>query len=234
MLFPDAGSSAGGESDALGEGLLRVLAGLLGETEVEDFGVAAAGDEDVGGLDVPVDDVLGVSGVERVCDLDAEVEKEFEVESFAFDEVLQGAAVEKLHDDEGLTALLADVVNRADVGVIEGGCGFGLAAEASEGLRVAGQAFGKEFQGDGTMKAGVFGLIDDTHATAAELIQDAVMGERLSDKGERVRHRGGMLGGMPEHVNRVRRELRVRLRCGRGIELYAETECRIVPGWDPT
>jgi len=33
------------------------------ETKIEDFGVAIRGDEDVGGLDVAVDDALGMSSV---------------------------------------------------------------------------------------------------------------------------------------------------------------------------
>jgi len=42
----------------------------LGEAEVEHFRLAPRGHEDVGGLDVAVDDPLRVSGVERVGDLD--------------------------------------------------------------------------------------------------------------------------------------------------------------------
>ena len=43
------------------------------QAEIEDFGMTALGHEDVRGLDVAVDDALGVSGVERVGNLDAQV-----------------------------------------------------------------------------------------------------------------------------------------------------------------
>ena len=45
----------------------------FGEAEVENFGVAALGDENIRRLDVAVDDALGVRGIERVGNFDGEV-----------------------------------------------------------------------------------------------------------------------------------------------------------------
>jgi hypothetical protein len=39
----------------------------------------------------------------------------------------------------------ADVVNGADVGVIEGGSGLGFTAEAGQGLRIFGDVIGEKF-----------------------------------------------------------------------------------------
>ena len=44
------------------------MGGDFGQTEVEDLGVSALGDEDVGGLNVAMDDALGMCGVEAVGD----------------------------------------------------------------------------------------------------------------------------------------------------------------------
>ena len=55
----------------------------------------------------------------------------------AADRVLQGHAVEKLHGDEGAAVLLANVVDRADVGMVQRGSGLRFAPEALQRLRVA-------------------------------------------------------------------------------------------------
>jgi hypothetical protein len=48
-------------------------------------------------------------------------------------------------------------------------------------MAILGHLLVKELQGDGALKLEVFGFIDDTHATAAELFHDPVMGYRLAD-----------------------------------------------------
>ena len=47
----------------------------LGQSEIENLGVPALGDENVRGLDVAVDDAFGVRGVERIGNLDGEREQ---------------------------------------------------------------------------------------------------------------------------------------------------------------
>ncbi len=108
----------------------------LGQAKVEDFGVAAFGDEDVSGLDVAVDDAFGVGGVEGVGNFDGECRGAVHLHRAAGDPVLEGLAFETFHGDEGLAVLFADVVDGADVGMIESGGGLGLAAKAGEGLRI--------------------------------------------------------------------------------------------------
>ena len=44
----------------------------------------------------------------------------FEFHGAAGDQVLERGAVQKLHDEEGASIVLADVVNRADVGMVQG------------------------------------------------------------------------------------------------------------------
>jgi hypothetical protein len=75
---------------------------------------------------------------------------------------------------------LADVVNGADVGMIQRGCCPGLSLEALTPLRVVGEVIGQKFQGDKATEAGILGLVDDTHAAGAELLQDAIVRDDLS------------------------------------------------------
>jgi hypothetical protein len=84
--------------------------------------------------------------------------------------------------------LFADVVDGADVGVVEGGSSLGLALKASQSLRVAGDLVGQEFEGDKPAQAGVFGLVDHTHAAATQSFEGAVMGEGLANEGLGFRH----------------------------------------------
>ena len=151
------------------------------QAEVENLGVSALGDENVGGLDVAMDDAFAVRGVERVGDFDGEAEQDIHFERTAGDAMLQGQAVEILHGDEGLAVLFADVVDGADVGMVQRGSGLGFAAKALQRLAVLGDVFGEELQGDEAIEPGVFGFVDDAHAATAQLFDDAVVRDGLAD-----------------------------------------------------
>jgi hypothetical protein len=53
-----------------------------------------------------------------------------------------------------------------------------LSLEAGQGLGVFGDVIGQELQGDKPVQRYVFGLVDDTHTTAAELFDNAVVRDR--------------------------------------------------------
>ena len=100
--------------------------------------------------------------------------------------MLQGHAVEKFHGDEGLALLIVDLVNGADVGMVESRGRLGFALEAAQGLRIFGDIVGQELEGDEAAEFEVFGLVDDTHAATAEFFDDAVMRDGLADQVERI------------------------------------------------
>jgi hypothetical protein len=62
--------------------------------------------------------------------------------------------------------------------VVESGRGLGFALESGQGLGIAGNFLGKEFESDEAMKPGVFGFVDHTHATTAQLLENAVVRNR--------------------------------------------------------
>ena len=50
----------------------RLPTAHLGQSEIQNLGVSALGDEDVSGLDVAVDNAFGMGCVERIRNVDAE------------------------------------------------------------------------------------------------------------------------------------------------------------------
>ncbi len=133
----------------------------------------------------------------------AEVEESLCFHRAAADKVLQRLAVQEFHYDISATVLFADVVDCADVGVIErGGC-FGFTLEAFERLRVVRHIFGKEFQSDGAVETSVLRFVDHTHAATPEFFEDAVMGNSLVEQRLGIWHSAGMLGSPWRHVKRA-------------------------------
>jgi hypothetical protein len=55
-------------------------------------------------------------------------------------------------------------------------------------LRVARDVFREKFQRDEAAEFGVFGLINDAHASAAQFFQDAVVSNRAADRRLRFVH----------------------------------------------
>lgn len=95
--------------------------------------------------------------------------------------MLQGEAVEKLHDEEGFAIVLADVVDGADIWMVEGGGCLSFAAETGQRLGIACHFSGKKFQRHKAVKTRVFGFVHDSHSPTPQLFDHAVVGNRLAD-----------------------------------------------------
>ena len=77
--------------------------------------------------------------------------------------------------------MFADLVNGADVGMVQGGGSASFASKALEGLRVPCQVFGQKLQGNKTPQLGIFGFVHDTHTATAKFFEDAVVRNRLAN-----------------------------------------------------
>jgi len=152
---------------------------------VPNLGVAAVGNEDVGGLDVAVHNAAGMRGIECVGHFDGQVEQALQFERTSVERMLQGAAGQILHHDEQAAFMLANLMDGADVGMVQGGGSAAFAAEALKSLGIAGSFLGKKFEGDKAAEGSVFSLVNHTHSAAASKLYDAVMRDGLSD------HAGG-------------------------------------------
>ncbi len=78
--------------------------------------------------------------------------------------------------------LVVNLVDSADVGVIQCRGGLRFALETAQCLGILRYLVGKELQGNETVELDVLGLVDHSHAAAAEFLQDAVMRDGLSDE----------------------------------------------------
>ncbi len=82
---------------------------------------------------------------------------------------------------KGLSAVLVNFVNGADVRMVQGRGGLGLALETGQGLRIFGHFVGQEFEGDKTVQLDVFSFVDNAHAAATELLDHSVVRDGLAD-----------------------------------------------------
>ena len=164
-------------------------AGDFGEAEVENFCLAAPVTKMLAGLmsrwTMPLEWAASRASAISM----AKFENGVRDRGTAGDGVLERFAFEALHGDEGFAVFLADVVDGADVGVIEGRGGSGFAVEAFECLRILGDGVGKKFEGDEAAEARVFAFIYDAHSAATEFLDRCGNGRWFGRSFGRVRER---------------------------------------------
>jgi hypothetical protein len=107
----------------------------LGEAEVEDLR-AMSGQEDVCRLEIAVNDASSVRGVQRVCEGDPHLDQVGQRQCASGQALLQGLALEQLHCDT--RRIGPDIVDGADVGMVQRGGGTRFALEAVQRLLVGG------------------------------------------------------------------------------------------------
>src|SRR5215469_12972035 len=120
----------------------------LRQSEVENLGVTALSNKDIRWLDIAMNNALAMRRIERVGNFNGDGQQPFRINRSAGYQVLQGHAIEKLHDHEGAAFLFADVVDSANVGMIQRrGC-FSLASEAAQCLRISSNVVRQELEGN--------------------------------------------------------------------------------------
>src|ERR1039458_928883 len=145
--------------------------------------------KNVGRLDVAVHDARRVRGIQRVGDVDTQRQNQLGFHGTSGDAMFQHHAVEKLHGDEHFAVLIVNFVDGTNVRVDQCGGGLGFAVEAAERLRVFAYVVRQEFERDKATDFDILSLVDDTHAATAELLDDAIVRDGLTD------HQGQILRG---------------------------------------
>src|SRR6266704_2726975 len=81
------------------------LRGDFSQSEIENFCLTSIRHEDIGGLNVPMDDTLSVCRIQRICDLDSQIEHRLDLQRFSSDLVFEGLAFKVLHGDERIALM---------------------------------------------------------------------------------------------------------------------------------
>ncbi len=85
-----------------------------------------------------MDDAFGMGCVECIGDLDAQGQNQLSLHRTPRDAVLQGRSIQELHRYEGLPTLLVNLVDGADVRVVQSRCGLRFPLETRQSLGILG------------------------------------------------------------------------------------------------
>jgi hypothetical protein len=127
------------------------------------------GQHRIGGLQISVDDAGPVRRDQSIRDLNSIFQRLVELQRSFLQQLGQRLTLDVLHHDEVDTVLLADVVQGADVRMIQLRYGFGFALEAGLALGAFGEVLGEDLDGYGAVEAGVVGFVDFTRYNGREV-----------------------------------------------------------------
>ena len=128
--------------------------------------------------------------------------------------MLQRHAVQILHGNECLPILLADVINSADVRMVQRGCRLRFTLETAQSLRIFRHIIGQELERDKAPQSGVLSLIDDTHPTTAKSLQNVVVRNGLANHSEGAAQVASSYGrAMRESTNPASKSRRSKKNC---------------------
>ncbi len=143
--------------------------------------MAALGHKDVRRLDVAVDDPLVVGGTECVCYLRCPFNGFLDRKWLAGDAMFKRRAFHELHGNKRLAVLLIDLVDGADVGVIQRRSSARLSPKAFESVGNLGEIVRKELERDKPAERSVLSLVHNTHPAATQLFDDPVVRDDFAD-----------------------------------------------------
>ena len=195
---PGSGQSGTGRASSASRPT-RIGLRHLRQAEIQNLRVSAFGDEDVCRLNVTMNNALAVCRVQPVGDFDGQIDSSSSVSNGR--PAMRCFSVLPSRNSMAMKArpcCLADLINGADVGMVQCRCRLRFALETRQRLRIFGYIVRQKLQGDKAMQLYVFGLVDHAHSAAAQFLDNAVMGDGLADHWRRI------LGPKTGQVNETR------------------------------
>ena len=162
-----------GQGGAFGE--QRIGRHYFRKSEIQNLGVPALVDEDVRRLDVAMNDALCVGRIQPLGHIDGDLEDLLGLHGAALDEVLEGLPFQELHGDERPSVVGADLVNGADVGMIQRRSRARFQPEPFQRAVFLHEFVGQELQRHEPPKFEVLGFVDQAHTPTSEQLQNPVV-----------------------------------------------------------
>ncbi len=129
-----------------------------------------------------MDDALRVRRIKRLRDFRADADDRVEGKGSAAQTLGERLTLEQLHDEEIDLLVRADVVQRADVGMVQQGYGARFRDQPIPRVRILGDAGGDDLDGHRSVETRIAGAIHLPHAALAKRCQDLVRSEARSSQ----------------------------------------------------
>ena len=157
------------------------IAKRLRQAEIQYFHQPSVRDENVGGLNVTMDDSRPVGGIQTLRDPGRNTLQFVKRNRPLQDPLLERDAVQKLHDDVGPPVRSrADLMNRANIRMIQGGRGTRFSLESLHRARVSAEFMRQELERHHAAQARILGLVHDSHAAPTQFFDDSVFAGRVA------------------------------------------------------
>src|SRR5947207_1313843 len=123
-----------------------MFASQFRQSKIEDLRPSASSNKDVRRLNVAMDDSLAMCGIERIRHLNRDVQNLIVRQGPLQQSLSKRLSFQKLHGDERLALVLVDLVNCADIFVVERRSCARLHAKALQRARTLGYIAGQELE----------------------------------------------------------------------------------------
>src|SRR5436190_1747933 len=149
--------------------------------QIKNLGVVLTSHENVRRLDIAMNDAFGMRRINRIRDFNSEIQRFLDAQRTAIVPVFQCLSIEVFHHNERTAVVLTDIVDRANLRMIERRGRTRLDSKSFERLRILGTLLRQELHRNRTAEADILRFIDNTHASGAEMFKDFVVRNGLAD-----------------------------------------------------
>ncbi len=128
-----------------------------------------------------MDDALVVRGGQRIGDGDAAVKDLRQGKAVGREDLVQAPAFDQFHGEKAHTGVFLHGIERDDVWMVQARDRLCFALEALEAGGIGGHVGVEDLEGDVTIEARVAGAVHLAHSAFAQLVEDAIGSENITD-----------------------------------------------------